>query len=85
MEFLELTKDRYLVKGTQSRIVNKEEMLKLQRRELVLKDITSNGCQKENTIMIEAIDKELEEVADEHNIVEETEKPTPRYNKSKRK
>lgn len=61
MEFIKLSEDRYLIKNSNSIIVSKSEMLKLKKRELVIKDVQSNECQGETTQKIEEIDKELKE------------------------
>lgn len=61
MEFIEVAKDRYMIKGSNNYIVNGKEMKELQKKELVLKDISSNECQKETTKKIKKINKELEE------------------------
>lgn len=59
MEFIQISKDRYLIKNSNSIIVSKEEMLKLQKKDLVIKDIESSDCQSETTQKIESINEEL--------------------------
>lgn len=61
MEFIKISDDRYLIKNSNSIIVSKNEMLKLKKKELVIKDIQSNECQGKTTQKIEEIDKELKE------------------------
>lgn len=70
MEFKKLANDKYLVVGSNNRIVDEKEKLKLEKRELVLEDIASNDCQGKTTKKIKKIDKELENV--QSDIVEET-------------
>lgn len=67
MEFIELSKDRYLLKNSNSMIFSKKEMLELKKKELVIKDITSKDCQAETTQEIEKINEELEETKPKKN------------------
>ena len=60
MEFIKLREDRYLIKGSNGLIVSNEEKLKLEKKELIIKDIESNECQGKNTQRIKEIDRELE-------------------------
>lgn len=60
MEFIKLREDRYLIKDSNSLIVSTEEKLKLEKKELIIKDIESNECQGKTTQRIEEIDRELE-------------------------
>ena len=60
MEFIKLREDRYLIKGSNGLIVSNEEKLKLEKKELIIKDIESNECQGKTTQRIEKIDRELE-------------------------
>lgn len=60
MEFIKLREDRYLIKDSNGLIVSNEEKLKLEKKELIIKDIESNECQGKNTRRIEEIDRELE-------------------------
>lgn len=76
MEFIKIAKDRYLIKNSRSVIVDEKEKLKLEKKEMVIKDIVSNNCQEETTKKIKKINKKLEEkpvevVEDE--TIEETE------------
>ena len=60
MEFIKLREDRYLIKDSNGLIVSNEERLKLEKKELIIKDIESNECQGKTTQRIEEIDRELE-------------------------
>lgn len=60
MEFIKLREDRYLIKDSNGLIVSNEEKLKLEKKELIIKDIESNECQRKNTQRIKEIDRELE-------------------------
>jgi hypothetical protein len=60
MEFIKLREDRYLIKDSNGLIVSNEEKLKLEKKELIIKDIESNECQGKTTQRIEEIDRELE-------------------------
>ena len=70
MEFIKYG-NKYLVKDSPNIVVSEEEKLKLERKELVLKDIESPECQKETTKRIRKINKKIKEVANE--IIKETE------------
>ena len=59
MEFIKLREDRYLIKDSNGLIVSNEEKLKLEKKELIIKDIESNECQGKTTQKIEEIDREL--------------------------
>ena len=60
MKFIKLREDRYLIKDSNGLIVSNEEKLKLEKKELIIKDIESNECQGKTTQRIEEIDRELE-------------------------
>ena len=60
MEFIRLREDRYLIKDSNGLIVSNEEKLKLEKKELIIKDIESNECQGKTTQRIEEIDREVE-------------------------
>ena len=49
MEFIKICKDRYMVKDSNNRIVDEETKLKLEKKELALKDIKGCECQEETT------------------------------------
>lgn len=70
MEFIKYG-NKYLVKNSPNIIVSEEEKLKLERKELVLKDIESPECQKETTKKIRKINKKIKEV--ENETIKETE------------
>lgn len=70
MEFIKYG-DKYLIKNSPNIIVSEEEKLKLERKELVLKDIESPDCQKETTKKIRRINKKIKEV--ENETIKETE------------
>lgn len=61
MEFIKLGK-RWLVKNSGGRIVSEKEKLELENKELVLKDIKSNDCQKETTKKISKNKKKIKEI-----------------------
>ena len=60
MELIKVREDRYLIKDSNGLIVSNEEKLKLEKKELIIKDIESNECQGKTTQRIEEIDRELE-------------------------
>jgi hypothetical protein len=61
MEFIKYG-NKYLVKNSLNIIVSEEEKLKLEKKELVLKDIESPECQKETTKKIQKINKKIKEI-----------------------
>ena len=65
VEFRELSENRYLIVGSNNIIVSKEEKLKIERDNSILKDFYSNICQKDEVKKRKKIDKELEKIADE--------------------
>lgn len=73
MEFIKLGKDKYLIKDSNSLVVSEEEKLKLEKRELVIKDIKSNECQGRTTQKIQDIDRKLK---NEHKTIKKTTKST---------
>jgi hypothetical protein len=62
MEFIKMNNDRYMIKGSNNIIVSEEEKLKLEKKELIIKDIQSNECQGKTTQKIMKIDEELKNV-----------------------
>lgn len=76
MEFIKISKDRYMVKDSNNRIVNEETKLKLEKKELALKDIKGCECQAETTEKIKKIDEKLGKIKNAKSIkpdvVEET-------------
>lgn len=71
VEFIKKGKN-YLIKNSNGRIVSEEEKLKLENKELILKDITSNECQKETTKKIKKNKKRIKEIEETHDTNEET-------------
>ena len=67
MEFIKVGKN-YMIKGSNGRIVSEEEKIKLENKELVLRDIKGCECQKETTKKISKNKKRLKEI--ENNIKE---------------
>lgn len=62
MEFIKINNDKYMIKGSNNIIVSEEEKLKLEKKELIIKDIQSNECQGKTTQKIMKIDEELKNV-----------------------
>ena len=58
MEFIKY-RNGYLIKDSNGKVVTEEEKLKLEKNELILKDVSSNNCQGETTKKIAKIDKKL--------------------------
>ena len=71
MEFIK-NGDKWIIKGSNGVIVDDKEKLKLEQGELVIKDVESNICQKNNRNKLKAIEKKLKEV-EENESIEETE------------
>lgn len=69
MEFIKVGKN-YMIKNSNGRIVSEKEKLELENKELVLKDITGCGCQKETTKKISKNKKRIKEIEKEE--IEET-------------
>ena len=63
MEFIRVG-DKYMIKDSNGYIVDEKEKLKLEKGELVLKDIEGCECQKETTKKISKINKRLKEIDD---------------------
>lgn len=59
MEFIPIGNNCYMIKGSNNLVVDENEKLKLEEKELIIKDITSNECQGETTQKITEIDKKL--------------------------
>ena len=64
MEFIK-HRNGYLIKDSNGIIVSEEEKLKLEKNELILKDMSSNNCQGETTKEIAKIDKKLKSKKDD--------------------
>ena len=58
MEFIKHG-DNYLIKNSNGMIVSPEEKLKLEKKELVIKDMESNKCQQDTTKKISEINKKI--------------------------
>lgn len=56
MEFIKKGKN-YIIKNSNGRIVSEKEKLQLEKDELILEDIKSNGCQGKTTKKISKINK----------------------------
>ena len=65
MEFIKNGK-KYLIKNSNGRVVSEKEKLELENKELVLKDITSNNCQKDTTKKIKANKKRITALSKEN-------------------
>ena len=66
MEFIRLNDGNFLVNNSNGLIVSNEERLKMEKGELIIKDVSSNNCQKDTKEKIEEIDKELEEIKNDN-------------------
>lgn len=64
MEFIKKGKN-YLIKNSNGRIVSEEEKIKLENKELILQDISSNNCQQETTKKIKRNKKRIKEIMEE--------------------
>ncbi len=76
MEFIKYG-DKYLIKNSGGRIVSEKEKLQLEKKELVIKDITSNNCQEKTTKKIKKINKKIKEAEEKQTdaeVIEETDK-----------
>lgn len=73
MEFIKYG-DKYLIKNSGGKVVSEKEKLQIEKKELVLKDITSNNCQQETTKKIKKINKKIKEAEKEQDaeVIEET-------------
>lgn len=69
MEFIKVG-DNYLIKDSNNVIVNEEEKLKIEKKELVLKDVNSSNCQEKTTKKIKEINKKLDDI-NANNIIKE--------------
>ena len=61
MEFIK-TGDKYLIKNSNGKIIDEKEKLELEKKGLVLEDITGKNCQKETTKKIRKINKKIKEI-----------------------
>lgn len=73
MEFIKYG-DKYLIKNSGGKVVSEKEKLQIEKKELVIKDITSNNCQQETTKKIKKINKKIKEAEKEQDaeVIEET-------------
>jgi hypothetical protein len=69
----------YIVKNSNGRIVSEKEKIQMENKELILKDITGCGCQKETTKKLtknkkrlKEIEKEEKQKDDANDIIQET-------------
>lgn len=60
--------DKYIVKNSNGRIVSEKEKIQMENHELILKDITGCGCQKETTKKLSANKKRLKEIEKKEKI-----------------
>ena len=72
MEFIKLNDGNYMIKNSNGRIVSEKEKLQLENKELIIKDVESNICQKEATKKISKNKKRIKEIEDV--VLEETDK-----------
>lgn len=63
MEFIKKG-NNYLIKDSGGRIVSEEEKLQLEKNELILEDLKSNGCQGKTTKKITKINKKIKQLDD---------------------
>ena len=61
MEFIKVG-NKYMINNSNGIIVDEAEKIKLENKELVIKDVESNQCQKETTKKISKNKKRLEEI-----------------------
>lgn len=67
-EFVKYGKN-YIVKNSNGRIVSEKEKIQMENKELILKDITGCGCQKETTKKLTKNKKRLKEIEKEEKSV----------------
>ena len=71
MQFIKLNDGNYMIKDSNGYIVSEKEKIKLENKELVIKDITSNKCQEETTKKISKNKKKLKEIDKKLDEVDE--------------
>lgn len=71
MKFIKMG-DKYLIAGSNGKIIDEKEKLELENQGLIMEDITSNKCQSETTKKVKNNRKKIKELEDK--TVEETEK-----------
>lgn len=69
MEFIKVG-DKFMINNSNGIIVDEAEKIRLENKDLVIKDVESNQCQKETTKKISKNKKRLEEI---NENIEETE------------
>lgn len=69
-EFVKYGKN-YIVKNSNGRIVSEKEKIQMENKELILKDITGCGCQKETTKKLTKNKKRLKEIEKEEQTKEQ--------------
>lgn len=72
MEFIKVG-DKFMIKNSNGIIVDEKEKLQLENKELVIKDVESNLCQKETTRKLSKNKKKLEELDENIKETEPTE------------
>jgi len=60
MEFIKYG-DKYVIKNSGGKVVSEKEKLKMEKDELIFKDMESNNCQGETTKKIKKINKKIKE------------------------
>lgn len=76
MEFIKYG-DKYLIKNSGGKVVSEKEKLQIEKKELVIKDITSNNCQEKTTKKIKKINKKIKEAEEKKTdaeVIEETDR-----------
>ena len=76
MEFIKYG-DKYLIKNSGGKVVSEKEKLQIEKKELVIKDITSNNCQEKTTKKIKKINKKIKEAEEKKTdaeVIKETDR-----------
>lgn len=75
------TRNGYLLKHSNGKVISEKEYLELENKELIMKDINSDGCVKEITKKINKNKKRIKEITAQEkkedgadDIIEETNK-----------
>ena len=73
MELIKLGKEKYLVKNSNGMIISEKEKLEMEKQDLLIEEITGNGCQKETIKKRKKVEKQIKELeADTDEVIEET-------------
>lgn len=73
MELVKLGKEKYLVKNSNGMIISEKEKLEMEKQNLLIEEITGNGCQKETIKKRKKVEKQIKELeADTDEVIEET-------------